>query len=112
MFIEPKPEEIKPMPESEISILFVGQPKFSLGKLVATPNALAQISHEDMQAALNRHIFGDWGLTDSHDTAENNRALEAGSRLFSVYDSSNQVRFWIITEWDRSSTCILLPEDY
>jgi len=32
--------------------------------------------------------------------------------LFSVYHDRNRVKFWIITEADRSATTILLPEDY
>jgi hypothetical protein len=35
-----------------------------------------------------------------------------GSRLLSSYTARNGRRFWIITEWDRSVTTILLPEEY
>jgi len=35
-----------------------------------------------------------------------------GSRLFSVYHDRAGVRFWIITEADRSATTILLPSEY
>ncbi len=34
-----------------------------------------------------------------------------GARLFSAYDTP-EGRLWIITEADRSSTCVLLPEEY
>ena len=33
-------------------------------------------------------------------------------RLFSVYHGQASVRFWIITEADRSATTVLLPEEY
>lgn len=36
-------------------------PTFPLGQLVATPNALDHITHEDIMAALQRHVAGDWG---------------------------------------------------
>ena len=100
------------MLESDKSVLFIKEMKFPLGELVTTPKALASISHEDMQTALSLHASGNWGLTDKHDTEANNHALEHGGRLLSVYDSSEKVRFWIITEADYSSTCILLPMDY
>jgi hypothetical protein len=35
-----------------------------------------------------------------------------GLRLFSAYRDRNRVKFWIITEADRSVTTILLPDDY
>ena len=87
-------------------------PKFPLGNLVATPNALAQIPNHDIQKALLRHSCGDWGLVDADDRAANDRALIEGTRLLSVFESETKIRFWIITEWDRSVTTILLPEDY
>jgi hypothetical protein len=37
---------------------------------------------------------------------------QAGARIFSVYGLSDGAKVWIITEADRSSTCILLPEEY
>ena len=42
----------------------------------------------------------------------NEEALKAGARIFSVYRLSDGAKVWIITEADRSSTCILLPEEY
>ena len=85
---------------------------FPLGQLVATPNALAHIAREDIDAAIARHVCGDWGSLDDDDKDANNRALEQGTRLLSAYESKQGIRFWIITEWDRSVTTILLPEDY
>ncbi len=86
--------------------------KFSLGQLVATPNALAQVTHEEITEALSRHVRGDWGDCGSEDWAANDSALTHGSRLLSVYHTVNRTKFWIITEWDRSVTTVLLPEDY
>jgi len=88
------------------------KPPFPLGALVATPNAIETIPEADIKSSLSRHIAGDWGDLDDEDLAANDRALIEGTRLFSAYNSQNGVRFWIITEADRSSTCVLLPQDY
>jgi len=87
-------------------------PKFPLGHIVATPNALNEISQEEIQTALARHAQGDWGVLDAEDLKSNERALQSGGRLFSEYHSVQDIKFWIITECDRSVTTILLPEDY
>ncbi len=86
--------------------------KFPLGRLVATPNALEHIPNPDIMAALLRHLTGDWGDVDEHDREENELSLKEGFRLLSVYRSAKGVKFWIITEADRSATTVLLPEDY
>lgn len=87
-------------------------PKFQLGQLVATANAMARLTQEDMLRAMNRHVIGDWGELDEADGLENERSLLHGWRLLSAYSASNGTRFWIITEADRSATTVLLPEDY
>lgn len=87
-------------------------PKFTLGRLVATPTVLASVSTQDITAAIARHLRGDWGDVDAEDRSTNDRALVEGSRLLSVYHADDGTKFWIITEWDRSITTVLLPEDY
>ena len=85
---------------------------FRLGQIVATPNALSKLSSDDVLRGIQRHQSGDWGDVDAHDRAANNCALTEGTRLFSVYHSATAVKFWVITEADRSVTTILMPEDY
>ena len=85
---------------------------FPLGRLVATPNALKQIPKANIDQSLARHMSGDWGDVCKDDRLSNEHALQDGSRLFSVYHSTNGTKFWIITESDRSATTVLLPEDY
>ena len=87
-------------------------PKFDLGQLMITPNALSTIAPPEIATALSRHLQGDWGDCCPDDRAANDAALLEGSRLFSVYHTANGTKFWIITEWDRSSTTVLLPQDY
>lgn len=88
--------------------------KFPLGRTVATPGALAAIeaTGENPAQFLDRHITGDWGNLDPEDQHANDAALLFDSRILSAYELADETRIWIITEADRSSTCILLPEEY
>lgn len=86
--------------------------KFPLGQIVATPNALNSIPPDEVRSALDRHVRGDWGTLTAEDWEANEQALAHGGRLFSVYYSAQNIKFWIITEHDRSVTTVLLPEDY
>jgi hypothetical protein len=89
-------------------------PLFPLGRTVATPGALAALQRTGNTPAtfLRRHVCGDWGEVDGADHAENERSVEHGLRLLSAYTLADCTRIWVITEADRSSTCILLPEEY
>lgn len=90
--------------------LFVGL--FSLGQVVATPGVMEEIGENDRISALTRHQGGDWGDVCEEDWESNNEALESGDRLLSVFTSAGGVKFWIITEHDRSVTTFLLPDEY
>jgi hypothetical protein len=85
--------------------------KFELGHICVTPGA-CDLDIRDIIAALSRHICGDWGDICEGDKAINDEALLLGFRLFSMYHSRNSTKFYIITEWDRSLTTVLLPEEY
>lgn len=85
---------------------------FRLGRIVAKPNALKHISHEDILRSIERHQAGDWGELDEEDRQENDLSLKKGFRLLSAYHAKNGIKFWLITEADRSVTTVLLPEDY
>jgi hypothetical protein len=87
-------------------------PRFPLGQVVLTSSALQFLSAEDIASALRRHAAGDWGEVDAEDREANERGLRHGERLLSVYRSAGGVRFYVITERDRSLTTVLLPEDY
>jgi hypothetical protein len=86
--------------------------KFRLGHIVSTPNALNQLTQDDILLAIQRHQAGDWGDVDAHDRAANDRALVEGTRILSAFQAANGTKFWLITEADRSATTVLLPEDY
>jgi len=93
-------------------MILASQLKFPLGQIVITPNALGKLASDEILTALDRHVQGDWGDLDKEDKTENEIALEKGFRLLSAYTGNDGIKFWIITEADRSSTCVLLPEDY
>jgi hypothetical protein len=67
---------------------------------------------DDPFTLLRRHASGDWGDVDADDARENERSLAHGWRLLSAYRLSDGTKLWTITEADRSSTCLLLPEEY
>jgi hypothetical protein len=89
--------------------------KFKLGQCVATRNALALMEVQGVNPLhlLMRHANGDDGDLSEHDKLLNVDAIASGkSRIFSAYNLSSGDRIWVITEWDRSVTTILLPDDY
>ena len=92
----------------------IAAPKFRLGKLVSTPGALAALTEAGQSPLVfvSQHVAGNWGECDEHDRQANDDALKTGDRLFSVYRTTKGEKIWIITEADRSSTCVLLPEEY
>jgi hypothetical protein len=57
---------------------------------------------------------GDWGEVDEEDKQTNDQALKQGTRLLSAYNDdrfpkNGVATIWIITEGDRSVTCIRIP---
>lgn len=83
-----------------------------LGYLCQTPGAAAQLHGLDVLRALGRHTMGDWGELCEDDWKLNNESLVDDRRILSAYQTRDGVKFWIITEWDRSVTTVLLPEEY
>ena len=105
--------------------------KLRLGTITATPGALllaekyADTPQGELRVVaelLNRHASGDWGTLDPEDAQANVQALDPGHprRIMSTYyldgehhePTDGGDRIWIITEYDRSVTNVMLPEDY
>ena len=94
--------------------------KFKLGQLVATPGAIEALTRaqQDPLFFLERHRHGDWGDVCASDKHLNDEAIahegnpEHMSRVLSAYRTATGDKIWIITEADRSSTCVLLPDEY
>lgn len=85
---------------------------FPLGRIVTTPGVAEKILIYDQIGALHRFRNRDWGEMDVEDIRSNDQALRDGERLLGSYTGSNGEKFWIITEWDRSVTTLLLPDEY
>lgn len=87
--------------------------KFELGKLLVTPGAVEEMDKVGINATdlLERHQEGDWSEMEAADREENEFSLDKHLRIFSSYTYEN-VKFWVITEADRSATTILLPSEY
>ena len=89
--------------------------RFPLGRVVTTPGELSLLAatSTDPAGLLERHQGGDWGDVPPEDAHENARSVRGGWRVLSSYPvGEDGSKVWIITEADRSSICILLPEDY
>ena len=89
-------------------------PLFPAGQVVATPGALTLLEQANKTAFefLSRHLRGDWGDLCDDDRVENELSLKEGFRLMSSYVVTNNEKLWIITEADRSTTTLLLPNEY
>jgi hypothetical protein len=61
--------------------------------------------------SLKRYLHQDWGDISEEDKLSNAKALAEGTRILAAYKNGLD-KIWIITEADRSSTCILFPEEY
>jgi hypothetical protein len=88
-------------------------PRFPLGQVVSTPAALDILEQSDSSARqlLAQHQSGNWGTISEDDQQVNEEALESGDRILSAYRVEG-TKLWIITEADRSSTTLLLPDEY
>ena len=88
---------------------------FELGRVIATPDALEALQDNNLSVTelLDRHASGDWGNLTDDDKLENDRSVLNGWRILSSYIlNKSGEKVWIITETDRASTCLLLPEEY
>jgi hypothetical protein len=88
-------------------------PRFKLGRIFATPAAVDALGRTGTSIVdlLIRHMRGDWGDLPEPDRQQNELALAGGARLLSSYPVGTAT-IWIVTEADRSSTMLLLPDDY
>jgi hypothetical protein len=89
----------------------IPQGRFPLGRVVGTPAALEAVRDggESPWTFLARRLSGDWGREDRR---LNDEALENGGRLLSAYRTARGVKLWVLTEADRRTTTVLLPQEY
>jgi hypothetical protein len=98
-----------------------GKDLFRLGEIVVTTNCAGELEErfgENWQNAafvlVNKHVRGDYGgLLCEDDINANTHAIATGERILSKYHIpclSDDI--YIITEWDRSYTTVMLCGDY
>ena len=92
--------------------------KFELGQVLET-RTIRELRYEDndfndfVRKSFERHCNGDWGDLCKEDKASNDKGLKNGDdRLFSKYNYKDGISIYIITEWDRSATTVLFPDEY
>ncbi|UXS01880.1 hypothetical protein [Agrobacterium tumefaciens] len=103
------------MAHEALFLSVVPQPRFLTGQLVMTAGVDELVHQGRLNPGryLARHLSADWGDLDDSDWQSNDTALRTGEdRLFSSYQVEPDLNLWIITEWDRSVTTLLLPSEY
>jgi len=100
-----------------------GAKLFKIGISYITPGAQAAVDKQEQETTIPEewalanlllsHQRGDWGDVCSEDTHVNNEAVQHGGRIVSKYtlEDKNATEIWVITETDRNTTTILLPEE-
>ena len=88
--------------------------RFPLGQTYITPGAEEALVTAGQTGIefLRRHVSGDFGKLTDEDSQENELSLREGFRVLSACRTAKGQKLWIITEADRSSTTILLPDEY
>ena len=92
----------------------------SMGQLVMTRGVNDRIADDlgfakHVTDSLARYRGQDWGDVQEDSQQMNDAAIQSGGdRIFAAYEhhSHEDWRIWIITEWDRSYTTILFPDEY
>lgn len=91
---------------------------FELGQVLIT-QGIKEILDKNpiLQITLDIHLESysacNWGITGEDDRALNDKAVISNNdRIMAVYMLDDDIKIWIITEWDRSATTVLLPEEY
>ncbi len=88
--------------------------RFALGQTYITPGAQEALLIAGQTAIefLRRHMSLERSELSDGDVIENEVSLREGFRVSSTYRTVKGQKLWIITEADRSSTTILLPDEY
>jgi hypothetical protein len=90
---------------------FFGKSKFRLGALFVSDAAAKKITLDDLSTALTRHSLCDWGEIADAQRRLNRTALRLGGQITSMFISSNGIKFCIVTDWNQSTTSVILSEE-
>ena len=86
---------------------------FKVGQVVATRGALAfcELHRINPLLLIGRHMGGDFGDLGESDVQANVHAMQHNERILSAYRLHDQ-KLYVITEWDRSVTTLLMASEY
>lgn len=112
------------LPELLVECLSDTKPHlFELGQTVCT-RSIAEWAEENLPDVLKNgslwagilvkaHVTGCWYELPAEDQDLNKKSLELGNegRIFSAYTILDE-KIFVITEWDRSVTTVMLADDY
>ena len=87
---------------------------FPLGNIYLTIGAQEALEDSNQQPLefLSRHQKGDFGIICEDDKKENELSIKEGFRILSAYRTAKGEKLCIISEANRESTTLLLPEEY
>ena len=88
--------------------------RVKLGKVFTTRGVDENFSRDEIRACIKRHAAGDWGDICEEDKKTNEESLDERNprRVMSAYKLSGERVLWIITEWNREATTVLMPDEY
>ena len=88
---------------------------FELGDVIFTEKALELILNRNLEAVayIGLHVLGCWDDLPQHERQANHNAIQQGKRIISRYSiPPDNTGLWVVTEWNRTLTSVLLPEEY
>lgn len=90
------------------------KPRFELGEVLITAKLDALIATADVEAALRRHMAGEWGLSSEDNTSMDRLLWRMDKRwsegVMSQHYSPAGLRFWVYTV--GRETTLLLPDEW
>jgi hypothetical protein len=92
---------------------------FELGEVFITENAKETLQAFKVlpETLLSDHVTGQWRAMTLEDrqacqyAIENGERIRTSHRLHNVDDYDDMLIIWVVTEWDRLCTTILLPRE-
>ena len=95
-------------------MILVTLPRFDPGRVVATPGVVEALNRagQSVWSILVRHLSLDCGECDEAGRTANDRAVEKGTHILSTYRLTTDETVWVVTDGDRVSTRLTLPDEW
>lgn len=88
-------------------------PLFRIRRLLLVAGAEDEIPRDEVYAAVERHVRGDWGEASQEERTTNDDALLTGrGMLVSVFRSRSGLRFWVHTTEEKETFVALVPDEW